>query len=228
MGIEYRIMAQKSEGVNILGGLTDLLVLVLMVGGAGFGGYYLGIHQQLAPIQKVAPGTVGALLPDWAQVGPLAAPRKSESEDATGTAEPATSQNTATAATAPTATAKVPVSATKQKRKYWISSSGVDYIGYSITAKVNGTAVDNFFGPGKNVDITRLVKHGTNTVVFDAKELGEQYNKHTGDEKSVLVVKVVSGPYIQENFSSKDVLLSYSRNAAESEDFNDSKTFIGE
>ena len=116
----------------------------------------------------------------------------------------------------------------KASRKYWLSSSGVEYIGYSITVKVNGTAVDNFFGPGKNVDITRLVKKGTNTVVFDAKELGEQYNKHAGDDKAVLSVKIVSGPYIQENFSSKDVLLSYARNAAESETFNDTKTFVGE
>lgn len=221
-------MAQKSEGVNVLGALTDLLILVLLVGGAGFGGYYLGIHQQLAPVQKVPPGTIGALLPDWAQVGPFAT--KKAEPVSTGVTEDAKqpSQNVEVA-TAP-APASPPTSASpaKKQRKYWISSSGVDYIGYSITVKVNGKPVDSFFGPGKNVDITRFVKKGTNTIVFDAKQLGEQYNKHSDDEKSTLVLQVVSGPYVQENFNSKDVLVSYTRNAAESEDFNDSKTFVGE
>lgn len=191
-------MAQKSEGVNVLGALFDLLILVLMVGGAGFGGYYLGVNQQLAPVQKVSAGTSGAL--------PVEAMTEKPTDD-----KPIAAQDKL-----------------KSSRKYWLSSSGVEYIGYAITVKVNGTAVDNFFGPGKNVDITRLVKSGTNTVTFEAKQLGEQYNKHDGDEKSVLIVQVVSGPYVQENFKSKDVLLSYARNAAETESFNDNKTFVGE
>ncbi|MBX9878795.1 MAG: hypothetical protein K2Y22_10095 [Candidatus Obscuribacterales bacterium] len=202
-------MVQKREGINVLGALSDLVILVLMVGGAGFGGYYLGVHQQLAPIQKVAPGTKEAVEEQQAEAPVEADSKMLPIEEEKPTTKPASAKP-------------------KTSRKYWLSSSGVEYIGYSITVKVNGTAVDNFFGPGKNVDITRLVKKGTNTVVFDAKELGEQYNKHVGDDKAVLSVKIVSGPYIQENFSSKDVLLSYARNAAESESFADTKTFVGE
>jgi hypothetical protein len=98
-------------------------------------------------------------------------------------------------------------------------------MGYSITVSVNGKPVDSFFGPGKTYDITTMVKPGENSILFDSKFMGDKYNKHSGDEKSVLTLQVVSGPYVSENFKKSDVALSYSRNASETEDFKDTKHF---
>ena len=112
------------------------------------------------------------------------------------------------------------------KLKYWIVSSGSDYIGYSITVSVNGTAVDSFFGPGKCIDLTRYVRAGENTVSFDCKLLGDKYNKHKGDERSALTLALVSGAHIiPDNFKKSDVVLTYKRNASESEEFNDTEHF---
>ncbi|MBY0548148.1 MAG: hypothetical protein K2W95_12715 [Candidatus Obscuribacterales bacterium] len=192
--------------------LVDFIFVTLLVTGAGFGGYFYGTVQRLAPVQAVPPGTPGALP---AAIAP-----------ATSTAaSPSTGQQTATLAPAAS-----PASSAKktQKMKYWLSSSGSDYIGYSITVKVNDDAVDNFFGPGKNLDITRLIKPGDNTVTFDAKALGADYNKHAGDVKSVLTVQVVRGPTIQEDFKESDVLLSYKRTAADSGDNSETLHLKGE
>lgn len=113
------------------------------------------------------------------------------------------------------------------KKKFWITSSGSDYIGYNITIKLNGRPVDNFFGPGKTLDITRLVKAGDNTLTFEAKQLDAGMNQHEGDESAVLAVHVVAGPTVQENFKPSEVLLTYKRNAAESGNFTDTKHFKG-
>lgn len=195
----------KQKGNELVKAMLDLLILGLLLGAAGFGGYFWGIHERLAPIQDVPPGTEHALPPSAVS----AAPVKTESKPAEAKAD-----DSATDKAAP-----------KSKAKYWITSSGVDYTGYSITVKVNDTPVDNFFGPGKSVDVTRFVNQGDNEVNFEAKSLGEQYNKHKGDAASILTVQLVSGPHIQENFKSSDVVLSYKRNAAEMEDFNDTKHF---
>lgn len=219
-------MTQKIEGkkLNILGAVSDLVILALLLGGAGFGGYYWGIHQRLAPVQNVPPGTVGALPPPVAQSSP---PPKTAAVQET-TQSSSTEQASQTAPASTTTQAESSKATKHGKTKYWISSSGADYIGYSITVKVNDTPVDNFFGPGKNVDITNLIKHGDNTVVFEAKALGDQYNKHAGDKTSVLTVQVVKGPHVQEDFKPSDVLLSTRRTAAETEDSSETKNLVGD
>lgn len=206
---------------SIVRAFIDLLVVGLLMVGSGFGGYYWGVHQKMAPVKTVVPGTPGALPP------------------------PANAADPHTAAQAPTSTAVVakqksedPPAASvsengskkekKGKIKYWISSSGSDYVGYNITVRVNGEAVDSFFGPGKNVDVSRFVKHGDNTVSFDAKALGEQYNKHTGDAAAVLTVQIVKGPHVQDEYKPSDVLVTYKRTAVENQDFNDSMQFTGD
>jgi hypothetical protein len=69
------------------------------------------------------------------------------------------------------------------------------------------------------------VKSGDNAVTFEAKSLGEQYNKHDGDAKSILTLQLVKGSHVQDEFKSSDVLVTYKRNATESEDFNDTEHF---
>jgi hypothetical protein len=213
------------KGNGFLRALGDLGILALLLLGAGAGGYFWGIHQQLAPVEKVGPGTPGAItssgstLPPPKSVTKVAAKESGETDSTTKsskTTEQASSSSTASEEN------------NTGSRKYWISSSGADYTGYSITVKVNDNAVDNFFGPGKNVDITRMVKSGDNSVVFDAKELGEQYNKHMGDANSVLTLQVVSGPHVTDSFKKSDVLLGYSRTAAQTDDATATKTFTKE
>ncbi len=208
MSQQPALQAAKKKGQEFVKAMLDLVILTLLLAGAGFGGYFWGLHERLAPIQEVPPGTVGAL-PSSAVA---AVPVKTVTEPKTAVSEPATQAQAST----PAKSGKI---------KYWLASSGEEYIGYSITAKVNGNAVDSFFGPGKNVDVTRFVKSGDNQVSFEAKALGDQYNKHDGDAKSILTVQLVKGPHVQDDFKSSDVLVTYKRNATESEDFNDTEHF---
>lgn len=180
----------------------------------------MGIHERLAPVQDVPPGTANALPPALAALMPPAKGAGKAADAKAVTVKASTGK--VAAEKGEDSVAEKPV---KSKVKYWISSSGVDYTGYSITVKINDTPVDNFFGPGKNVDITRFVKEGDNEVTFEAKALGSSYNKHPGDALSVLTVQLVSGSHVQDEYEPSAVVLSYARNAAESNDVSDTKHF---
>jgi len=194
--------------------MTDLLIIALLITGAGFGGYMYGTHQQLAPIMKVASGTPGALPPPIISAKSSATANPAEAKPSAGQTE-----------TAPSADTKA---ATHSKSKYWITSSGTDYIGYSITVKVNDTPIDSFFGPGKIVDVTGLVKPGDNTLLCEAKQMGEQYNKHTGEAQYKLTLQLVSGDHISDNFSKSAVLRTYECSAADTEDKTETMHFTGD
>lgn len=198
------VQAAKKKGQEMVKALLDLVILALLLAGAGFGGYFWGLHERLAPIQEVPPGTANALQPSAVAATP--APVKTVTEPT----------KTESATSAP---------AKSGKTKYWITSSGEDYIGYSITVKVNDNPVDSFFGPGKNVDVSRYVNAGNNEISFEAKALGKEYDKHKSDPNAVLTVQLVKGPHVQDEFKSSDVLVTYKRNASEKEDFNDSENF---
>jgi hypothetical protein len=212
-------LAQKDN--SIVRAFIDLLVVGLLMIGSGFGGYYWGVHQKMAPVLTVPPGTPGALPP------PIGAADPSPARHTPTTTAVVTKQKTEDPPVA-SASESGSKKEKKGKTKYWISSSGSDYVGYNITVRVNGEAVDSFFGPGKNVDISRFVKQGDNTVSFDAKALGEQYNKHTGDAAAILTVQIVKGPHVQDEYKPSDVLVTYKRTAVENQDFNDSMQFTGD
>ncbi len=203
-------MAQKpppTKGEEIKRALVDFIFVTLLVSGAGFGGYFYGTVQKLAPLQNVGAGTPGALpSPPTQTAKPDPAHSSAATATNTGTSDPAK----------------------KAKLKYWISSSGEEYVGYQITAKVNDTAVDLFVGPGKNDDITRLVKAGDNGVTFESKLLGADYNKHQGDPKAILTVHVIKGPVISENYKASDVVASYSRSATDTGEENKTIHFTGD
>jgi hypothetical protein len=118
-----------------------------------------------------------------------------------------------------------PSPAKKHGKKYWIASSGSDYIGYSIKVAENDQDVDNFFAPGKAVDITRLLKKGDNSITFNAQVLEEKFNAHKGDDSKKLILNLISGPTIQENYKPGDVVLSYQRNAAQTDNDTQSMKF---
>ncbi len=188
---------------SFVSAFLDLLILGLLLIAAAFGGYFWGVHQQLAPIKKVGPGTPGAVIPPPISASSASKPAPAASTEA---AEPVA----------------------HAKKKYWLSSSGQEYIGSSITVKVNDDPIDNFFGPGKNVDITSHVKHGTNTVECEVKNLGDDYNKHKGDSNAKLILRVVAGPSVTDAYKPDDVLVSYTRNAAQTDDNTASLTFDGD
>lgn len=213
-------MTQQPKKNEVFGAISDLIILVLLVGGAAFGGYFYGTHQRMAPIKDVPPGTPGAIEVAATSTPAPATATAPAPAPATKETEPAKHEETKEAA-APGKDAK------KGKTKYWLSSSGEDYIGYSITAKVNGTPVDSFYGAGKNLNISNLVKKGENKITFEAKALGDEYNKHEGDAAAALVLDVVSGPSITDDYAKSDVLATYKRTATENGDFTDTVTFTG-
>ena len=210
------------KGGGFKGFLTDFVITVLLITGAGFGGYFYGLHQQLAPVEKVPPGTPGAVLP-----GNLPPPISHSTDPAGSTAsssKPA-DNGSASASSSPDTTSGAQGHG---KLKYWIASSGSDYVGYNITVKVNDTPVDSFYGPGKTVNITNLVKSGDNAVTFEAKSLGADYNKHTGDKSAQLKLLIVGGPVVQEDFRPADVRASFLKNATDSGDDTQTLHFTGE
>ena len=232
----------KAKGPNVVGALTDFLILVLMIGGAGFGGYFFGTTQRLAPVKLVAPGTPGAVSPEKAEMTPVnTVPAAASSKAAaastaatpTAATTPATPTTTSTHTSTNTSTntshtGSATPAANTEKKKYWLVSSGSEYVGYAPTVNVNGKDVDNFFGPGKTQNITKLVKEGENSITFNAKHLEAGYNKHKGDASAELIIQLVSGPFVTDEFSASDVLLTYKRNAAETDNFNDTKHFVKE
>lgn len=228
------------KGPNILGAFMDFLILILLVGGAGFGGYYWGTIQRMAPVNTVPAGTPGAIPDTSVATSTLAISKTAQSKNGESKkadpqkTEPATPVESAPIAETTPASSEKTSSSTSTKTntksgkiKYWLVSTGTDYIGYVITVSVNKTPVDSFYGPGKTVDVTKLVKPGENTVSFDAKEM-EKYNKHKGDAKSELKIQLVTGPFVQENFEPDDVLAEHTRNAAETENFQDEEHFVKE
>ncbi|MDZ4837124.1 MAG: hypothetical protein SGJ27_25345 [Candidatus Melainabacteria bacterium] len=225
-------MTDKPKRMNFLGALGDFTILVLLIGGAGLGGYYIGINQRLAPIQYVYPGTPGAVPLSQVFDSPQANTVAIDSSKTVDSSKPATSQPatqtspTTTAITKPTTAPAKPAASQKKQSKFWLTSSGVDnYNGYSITVKVNGETVDNFFGAGKTIDVTKFVKKGDNSLEFVCKYLGDEYNKHKGEKNAALTVQLVTGPSIREDYPQSSVLLSCRRDATETQDFSEKKNF---
>lgn len=204
--------AIASAGSGIMRAIGDLLLLLLMLGASGGAGYWFGTIQRMAPVQLVGAGTPGAVSATPNTVTPKSGGGKAEETEE----QP---DETVTVTPAPTPAAS---SSKKHGKKFWIASSGSDYIGYSIKVTVNDQDVDNFFAPGKAVDITRLLKKGENSITFNAQVLEEKFNAHKGDDSKKLILNLVSGPIVQENYKPGDVVLSYQRNAAQTE--NDTQT----
>lgn len=202
------------KGKDFVRAFLDLLILGLMLVCAAFGGYWFGIHERVVPVVSVPPGTPNAHTEAEAQAASQTTPAPANKPD-----KPAAASSSQTTAT------EAPVAEpARSKKKYWLYSSGKDYIGYSVTVSVNDDQIDAFFGPGKIVDITSHLQPGDNTILFDAKKLSEDaYNKHKGDASAQLVIQVVSGPKVNEEFSHSDVAASFARNATETEDVSETK-----
>ncbi|MBK9144947.1 MAG: hypothetical protein IPM23_20840 [Candidatus Melainabacteria bacterium] len=220
-------MAEKqiSEKKNsILGALSDLVIFLLFVSGAGFAGYYIGINQRLAPIETVPPGTVESLesLVDRATgnkavIAVPPAPQPVETKTEAAKQEP---EEKKPEEKKPEKNKKEPVkkkseAAAPGNRKFYIVSRGSDYIGSSITVSINNRPIDNFFGPGKLIDISPLVRKGKNTIAFDARVMDDEYNQHLGDSSFALALDLVAGPEVTEKVEPGSVLVTYQRSGAD-------------
>jgi hypothetical protein len=204
------------KGSEIWKAFVDLVILALLMVGAGFGGYWYGIHERLAPVKSVAPGTPGALPATAVTTAP-------------GTAAATTATATTTApATTPAATTQPADSSSAQvkKKKFFVTSSGTSFVGYNVVVNVNGTPVDSFYGPGKTLDISDSVKGGDNTVSFTANH-DDKYNKHKGDSASELKIQVVTAPQMQDSYKPSDVIATFKVNAAGDDDESETFHFKG-
>lgn len=190
----------KATGGGAMANIKGFLILVLLLVGAGAGGYFFGTQQQFAPVRK-------SQSPDGAATSTLSSTTSTQS----------TTQSQGTQSTQTTSY--------NLKNKYWIQAQGDDHVGYAISVKVNDQLADKFFSPGKKTEITRLVKPGENQISFEAKLLPEGMREHAGMSNYELKLRVMSGPSVDATQDTTE-LLNYSRNAAENKDFNDSMSFV--
>ncbi len=215
-------------------GFLVLFILLLGVGGAGFG---LGFTQKFAPIEMVAPDTAPGA--KTTTVVPAAGP---STTPATATATtpvtaPATSPATVPATTPATATATAPSTAASTnttggatsvakaalKKTYWIQTAGWDKAGYTITVYINDQPVGNFDSIDRTEDITKFVKPGENKVRFEAKPHppGDR-NEFTG---AFLTVTVNQGQKNGEEFTDAQPVVEYKRKVTETTPYDDSMDF---
>ena len=103
------------------------------------------------------------------------------------------------------------------KKRYFLASNGVAYTGNAITATVNDHPIDQFFGPGKLVDVSGFVKKGPNHVVLSVKTLGDDYNMYLGRKDKKLVLNLVEATNLSDDYSDANVLLTFSQSAADME-----------
>lgn len=174
----------KSSGAGAMA--KGILIMFLLIIGAGAGGYFFGTYQKFAPVQNVPPGTPGA-------------------------------QSTGVTVSNP--------GSSQLKKKYWLHSYGYDHVGFSITVLVNGQEAGQFFSDNKDVEVTKFVKPGENTIQFKAKLLPSGMREHAGEAGYYLTLYLYSGNVVGQA-NGKDELLKYTRRANEFEDHDDTMTFL--
>ncbi len=175
---------------------------------AGGAGYWFGTIQRMAPVEMVGPGTPGAK-PAAPNTVTKAADNKPEATEEEQLKKLSLSRLCL-------------LQVKSMERNSGSRQADLITLVIRLSVNVNDQDVDNFFAPGKAVDITRLLKKGDNSITFNAKELDEKFNAHKGDESKKLVLNLISGPTISENFKPADVVLSYQRNASQTD--NDTQT----
>ncbi|MDZ4834344.1 MAG: hypothetical protein SGJ27_11260 [Candidatus Melainabacteria bacterium] len=224
-------------------GAVVLFILLLGVGGAGFG---LGFTQKFVPIDAVSPDTTPTKITTIATSGPTAtapattatggATTPATSNSSANTTGPATGTGTnpATGSAAGTTVATGPATGTAGgtssstpsalKKAYWIETSGWDKAGYAITVYINDHPVGNFDVIDRTEDVTKFVVPGENKVRFEAKSLpAENRNDFTG---AFLTVTINQGQKTSaKEFTDAQPVIEYKRKVTETTDFDETKEF---
>jgi hypothetical protein len=120
---------------------------------------------------------------------------------------------------------KVSANNSPLKKKYWLSCTGDNHIGYVVTVSVNGQVADKFDSPGKTVDITGLVHPGENQVRFEAKSLPESMHEHLEQGGWGLYIAVIGSDKVGGSHTDSEELLHYARKGNDKNDFDETKTF---
>lgn len=201
-------------------GLLVLFILLLGVGGAGFG---VGFTQKFVPVDVVGPDTapgakISSLVPAATTTpGNSTATTPAITTTTSGTA-PATSSTTTSTATGTSSAAQ-----TSLKKSYWIQTSGWDKVGYTVTVYINDQPVGNFDSIDRTEDVTKFVKPGENKVRFEAKvHPSEERNDFTG---AFLTVTINQGQKSDKEFKDGQPVLEYKRKVTETTDYDDSMEF---
>lgn len=185
-------MAKAKGQGSVLQGIGVMLVLLLCSGGLGFA---VGYTQQFAPIEKVPPGTAGAVTG-----GTASAP---SSSDVSGTST---------------------TSAPQLKKAYWISTSGFERAGYSIKVFINDQEVGSYQTPERTDDITKYVHVGDNKVRFVAKALpAGNRQDYSGAHLTLAINK--GEKYSSSGYKNAEKLVEYDRKITETQDFDDTMDF---
>ncbi|MBY0546325.1 MAG: hypothetical protein K2W95_03485 [Candidatus Obscuribacterales bacterium] len=112
------------------------------------------------------------------------------------------------------------------KKAYWIHTRGEERV-YKISVFINDQFLGKFYKPNVDLDATKYIKPGRNTIKFIARPLPmDQRVDYSG---AYLEVQLKAGDKKGEGenaqFSNGDTLLTYTRKVTDTEEFTDSKEF---
>jgi hypothetical protein len=113
----------------------------------------------------------------------------------------------------------------QMKKVYWIHSRGYERAGYTISVSINGQPVGKFYKPETDVDVTRYIHPGRNTIVFEAKSMPLDQRTDNSAANFTLELRSAEKPEKDNQFRGGDVLLDYSRQVTDTEDFTDKREF---
>ncbi|MBY0546324.1 MAG: hypothetical protein K2W95_03480 [Candidatus Obscuribacterales bacterium] len=185
-------MAKAKGQGSVLQGILVMLVLLLCSGGLGFA---VGYTQQFAPVEKVPPGTPGAV-----SGGAVSVP---SSTDVSGTST---------------------ASAPQLKKAYWIATSGFERAGYAIKVYINDQEVGSYQTPARIDDITKYVHVGDNKVRFVAKALpAGNRQEYSGAHLTIAINQ--GEKYSSTGYKNPEKLVEYERKITETQDFDDTMDF---
>ncbi|HEY9870000.1 MAG TPA: hypothetical protein V6D08_12615 [Candidatus Obscuribacterales bacterium] len=113
----------------------------------------------------------------------------------------------------------------QMKKVYWIHSRGYERAGYTIGVSINGQPVGKFYKPETDVDVTRYIHPGRNTIVFEAKSMPLDQRTDNSAANFTLELRSAERTDKENQLRGGDVLLDYTRQVTDTEDFKDQREF---
>jgi hypothetical protein len=113
------------------------------------------------------------------------------------------------------------------KKAYWLQSSGAEHAGHVIKVFLNGQFVGKFHKPDEQIECTKFMKPGRNTISIDTKSLPvDQRSDWSGAQ---LRVDLKAGEKIMDGekarFEKGETIINFSRNVTDTDDAKETKEF---
>lgn len=112
------------------------------------------------------------------------------------------------------------------KKAYWINTRGYERV-YKISVYINDQFLGKFYKPNVDLDATKYIKPGLNTIKFIARPL--PMDQRMDSSSAYLEVQLKAGDKKGEGenvqFTNGDTVVTYTRKVTDTEDFTDSKEF---